>query len=341
MPSQLQPANSEQTTAVLGAGAWGTALGMVLARKGIPTYLWGHLQSEVDQLQADREHKAFLPGIPFPDALLPSGDLEKMVEASPQILIAVPSHAFRATLFRLRPMIRADHKLLWATKGIETQSGKLMHQVFVEELSESQIPCVLSGPSFASEVAKSLPTAVTLASPDEARAHFFAEHFHADTFRTYVSRDIVGVELGGAVKNTLAIAAGIADGLGFGANSRAALITRGLAEMFRLGVAMGGKQETLMGLAGVGDLILTCTDNQSRNRRFGLAIAKGMTAEQALASIGQVVEGYKTTEVVVMLAKKMQIDMPIVEQTYQILFQSKDPRTAVSNLLARSIKLEA
>ena len=341
MANTSQPSLANQTTAVLGAGAWGTALGLVLSRKGIPTYLWGHDPSEVERLQRDREHKAYLPGHPFPDCLMPDFDLAKIIAASKQILLAVPSHGFRSALTALRPLLNAEHKIVWATKGIETGTGLLMHQVFAEVLSNLQIPTILSGPSFATEVAKGLPTAVTLASPDETRAKFFAEHFHTETFRTYVSQDIIGVELGGAVKNILAIASGIADGLGFGANSRAALITRGLAELIRLGVAMGGKQETLMGLAGVGDLILTCTDNQSRNRRFGLAIAKGLSVEQALLSVGQVVEGYKTAEVVVMLAKQWQIDMPIVQQTYQILFQGVNPKAAVTALLSRQLRAES
>ncbi|MET0105235.1 MAG: NAD(P)H-dependent glycerol-3-phosphate dehydrogenase [Sedimenticola sp.] len=320
--------------AVLGAGSWGTALAILLGRNGAEVRLWGHLQSEIDALLADGENRAYIPGIPFPDGIAPTTDLAAAVDGADEVLVVVPSHAFRQSMQRLEPLLGTDTSVSWATKGLEPKSGKLLHQVAQEELGDRPI-AVISGPSFAKEVARGLPTAVTVASTSSAHAERLAEYLHSEVFRAYTSDDIIGLEVGGAAKNVMAIAAGIADGLGFGANTRAALITRGLAEIMRLGLALGGKPETFMGLGGLGDLTLTCTDDQSRNRRMGLALARGLSIEEARAEIGQEVEGVKTAREVHNRAQELGIDMPLSEQTYLVLFQGLDPKTAVHNLMLR------
>ncbi len=325
--------------AVLGAGSWGTALAILLARNGHRVLLWGHLPDAMAALARDRENREFLPGAPFPETLEPTSDLERAL-AAPNLLVAVPSHAFREVLTRLAPALRQGQRLIWATKGLEMATGKLLHQVAAEALPEWLAPALVSGPTFAAEVAAGLPTAATVASPDPDTAEHFAALLRGPSFRAYTSDDIVGLELGGAVKNVLAIAAGISDGLGFGANSRAALITRGLAEMIRLGVALGGRRETFMGLGGVGDLVLTATDDQSRNRRLGLALGQGRSREEAEAEIHQVVEGAETAREIHKLGRDHQVEMPICEQVYRVLYEDLAPRDAVRELLARDPKPE-
>jgi glycerol-3-phosphate dehydrogenase (NAD(P)+) len=256
------------------------------------------------------------------------------------ILVAVPSSAFRSTLENISPLLRADARVFWATKGLEQGSNKLLHQVARDTLGSRFPTAVVSGPSFAAEVARGLPTAVTVASANAEFARDIARNLHNRTFRAYTSDDVVGVELGGALKNVLAIAAGISDGLGFGANARAALVTRGLVEMVRLGVVLGGRRDTLMGLSGLGDLILTCTDNQSRNRRMGLALGQGKTLEQAFAEIKQVVEGVQTAREIYELAKSHAVDMPIVAQVYAVIYEGLPPRDAVQALMEREPKAE-
>ena len=252
--------------------------------------------------------------------------------------MAVPSRAFREVLERVAPLLPV-REIAWATKGFEEDSGKLLHRVAGEVLGE--VACVaISGPSFAGEVALGLPTALTVASPDAVAAGAWVERLHGDTLRAYRSDDLVGVQVGGAVKNVLAIAAGIADGLGFGANARAALITRGLAEVQRLGLALGAQAETFLGLSGMGDLVLTCTDNQSRNRRVGLALAQGSSAGQAEASLGQVAEGVVTARAVRQLAERFGVSMPICREVYRVLYEQRDPREAVQALLAREPSAE-
>ena len=256
------------------------------------------------------------------------------------VLIAVPSQPFRSTLQSIQPFLSQETTITWATKGVEKGSLKPLHQVIEEELGENHPKALLSGPTFAREVAKGLPTAVTIAAESSKTAQSVASLFHSETFRCYTSSDIQGVEIGGATKNILAIAAGIADGLGFGANTRAALMTRGLHELMKLGTALGGQQETFMGLSGLGDLILTCTDDQSRNRRMGLAMGSGATVESAQHSIGQVVEGVDAARDVYQLAQQMGIEMPITEQVMEVLHKQKDPQEAVRNLLQRNRKSE-
>jgi glycerol-3-phosphate dehydrogenase (NAD(P)+) len=326
--------------AVLGAGSWGTALAMQLARNGVETRLWGRDAAHLLAMADERCNTRYLPGVPFPDRLIPSAELSGSLADSDHILLAVPSHAFRSTLKQIAPSLKAGTRLAWATKGLEPGSRRLLHQIIAEELGEGQACAVISGPTFAKEVAKGLPTAVTVASNDETVAAFFASCLHGGAFRAYTASDVTGVELGGACKNVLAIAAGIADGLGFGANTRAALITRGLAEMMRLGVQLGGHPETFMGLAGLGDLVLTCTDDQSRNRRVGLALGRGKSLEAAIESIGQAVEGVKSAPEVYRLAQEHGVEMPITEQVYRVLYEGEAARDAVAALLQREQKAE-
>ncbi|MDG4554560.1 MAG: NAD(P)-dependent glycerol-3-phosphate dehydrogenase [Candidatus Competibacter sp.] len=326
--------------AVLGAGSWGTALALLLARNGHHVRLWGHDPEEVAPLCRERESRRYLPGVPFPSCLSAGADLAEALAGVDLALVAVPSHAYGAILAQLRPLLPVGAGFAWATKGLEHGGGRFLHEVTLEALGLDWPTAVISGPSFAMEVARGLPTAVTVASWDAAHARRVATVLHGSNMRAYTSSDVIGVELGGAVKNVLAIAAGIADGLGFGANARAALITRGLAEMVRLGVAVGGQRETFMGLAGIGDLVLTCTDDQSRNRRFGLAIGRGDSVGAACAAIGQVVEGAATVREALRLARRYNVELPITEQVNAVLYHGQSPRRAVENLLARDPKPE-
>lgn len=326
--------------AVLGAGSWGTALAILLARNGFDTYLWGHNAARLEEMAQRRCNPAYLPDIPFPARLTVRTDLAALAREVTNFLVAVPSHAFRPTLDALAAQVDANITLAWATKGLEPGSCKLLSAAADEVLPQVKAKAIISGPTFAGEVARGLPTAVTVAALEPAVAERVAEWLRCDHLRAYTSTDTIGVQLGGAVKNVLAIAAGISDGLGFGANARAALITRGLAEMTRLGVALGGSLETFMGLAGVGDLILTCTDDTSRNRRVGLALGRGKTLEAILAELGQVAEGVGTAREIRSLAERMGVDMPITEQVYAVLFEGRPARLAVDALLRRDPRRE-
>ena len=319
---------------VLGAGSWGTALAIQLATRQ-DTLLWGHEPDVMATLSASRENNNFLPGIHFPERLGIEADLATAVAASRDLLVVVPSHAFREVICNIKDLLKDDSRIAWATKGLEHGTGKFMSDVLDEELGTQYPAAVVSGPTFALEVARGLPTALTVASHNPTFANEMAARLHGGAMRAYTSDDILGVQLGGTVKNVLAIAAGITDGLELGANSRAALITRGLAEIIRLGDAMGVRRETLMGLSGVGDLILTCTDDLSRNRRLGLALGRGTPLEVAAQEIGQVVEGFNTAREVVQLAHKYRVDMPISDQVYRILHEGLSPQAAEHNLLSR------
>ncbi len=327
---------------VIGAGSYGTSLAISLARNGANVILWGHNPAHMAQIEADRANQEFLPGVAFPSSLLIENDLEKAVQASRDLLVVVPSHVFGIVLHSIKPFLREDSRICWATKGLEPETGRLLKDVAQEQLGEGHALAVLSGPTFAKELAKGLPTAISVASPDPEFVADLQEKIHCSkTFRVYANSDFTGMQLGGAVKNVIAIGAGMSDGIGFGANARTALITRGLAEMTRLGVALGAQPETFMGMAGLGDLVLTCTDNQSRNRRFGLALGEGKDVDTAQDEIGQVVEGYRNTKEVWMLSERMGVEMPIVEQIYKVLYQGKDARMAAQDLLARDKKAEA
>ena len=324
---------------VLGAGSWGTALALSLARNGQQVSLWSHRAEQVMQMQALLGNPDYLPGVVFPQQLQAVGDLESVVADADQLLIAVPSHAFDQICQQLQGVISADLGIAWATKGFAIGGHRLIQQVATEILGERPM-AMISGPSFAKEVALELPTALTVAANQAEFGQLWAALLHGNNMRAYTSNDLVGVQVCGAVKNVLAIAAGVADGLGFGANARAALVTRGLVEMQRLGLSLGAELETFSGLAGLGDLLLTCTDNQSRNRRAGLALAKGLSREQAQAEIGQVVEGIRSVVEVRAMAAREQVEMPITEQVFQIVHQGADPMAAVQSLLARESKAE-
>ena len=331
---------SKAPVAVLGAGSWGTALAMLIARNGRQTYLWGQDAARMANMAHERENVQYLPGIPLPDKLQIREDLHELLTATNRFLVAVPSHAFRSILKHLHDGLGSGTTLAWATKGLEPGSGKLLGEVVLEELGESVSRAVVSGPTFAREVAINLPTALTVAADQAGVADEVASWLHCDRVRAYTSDDLKGVQLGGAIKNVLALAAGISDGLGFGANARAALITRGLAELTRLGVAMGGKTETFMGLTGAGDLILTCTDDQSRNRRVGIGLGKGRSLSEILGDIGQEAEGVATSRELYHLAKSLGVDMPITEQVYRVIHDNLSPQEAVEALLSRDSKPE-
>jgi len=326
---------------ILGAGSYGTALAICFARNGHQTLLWGRDSEHVAEMAASRANHKYLPDSVFPPSLELEADLEKAVTASDNILLVVPSHAFGDMLVQIKPMLRKTARVAWATKGLDHKTGRLLQDVARDILGSDIALAVLSGPTFAKEMAAGLPTAISLSSTDQGFAGELSDLLHCEkTFRVYNNSDFIGVQLGGAVKNVVAIGAGMADGIGFGANARTALITRGLAEMTRLGIALKADPATFMGMAGLGDLVLTCTDNQSRNRRFGLALGGGDSVEHAMAAIGQVVEGYRNTKEVYMLAQRMGVEMPIVEQVYQVLYCGKNAKLAASDLLSREKKYE-
>jgi glycerol-3-phosphate dehydrogenase (NAD(P)+) len=327
--------------AVIGAGSWGTALAIQFARAGRPTRLWGRDHAQLAVMQAARRNTRYLPDATFPENLQVEPQLANALAGCSDILIAAPSHVFRSLLQQLQPLLQPSMRLAWATKGFELSTGKLPHQVAADVIGATRPMAVLSGPTFAREVGAGLPTAMTVAASHAEYAMALAKSISGHNFRAYTSTDIVGVEVGGAVKNVLAIGASISDGLGFGANTRIAVITRGLVEMTRLGLALGAQRETFMGLAGLGDLVLTCTDNQSRNRRFGLAFAAGKSAAQAQTEIGQVVEGIAASRAVMEVATRHQVDMPICQQVFRMLHEGLAPLEAVKQLMSRDIKAEA
>jgi glycerol-3-phosphate dehydrogenase (NAD(P)+) len=324
---------------VIGAGSWGTALAIQCARAGHPTRLWGRDAALMDAMRRARRNERYLPDAPFPQTLDVIADLSPALRGARDVLIAVPSSAFRAVLLEIRPHLDEGTRLSWATKGFERQTGLLPHQVAAEILGDRP-GAVLSGPTFASEVGAGLPTAMTVASRDPEFARELALRLSGPKFRAYLQSDIVGVEVGGAVKNVIAIGAGIADGMGFGANTRVALITRGLAEMTRLGLALGAERTTFMGLAALGDLVLTCTDDQSRNRRLGLALGAGRSLEDAQRAIGQVVEGATAASAVRLVAEREGVDMPICLEVYRIMHEARPVRDALQALMGREVRSE-
>lgn len=327
-------------TLVLGAGAWGTALAMALARNGHETYLWGRDKQQLQSMQADRCNAAYLPGIEFPAALQIQSDLQTGVSQAKHVLVSVPSNSFFALLQQIQPWLPPATLVSWATKGLTPQTGTFLEDTASQVLGPDHPLAVISGPSFAAEVACNLPTALTVASRDAMFANALAGALHGNSLRAYTSSDVVGVQIGGTVKNVLAIAAGISDGLQNGANARAALLTRGMAEIMRLATVLGAEPQTMFGLSGIGDLILTCTDDQSRNRRLGLAIGQGMTVAEAIQAVGKTVEGMHAAREVLLRAQQAGIEMPIVEQVCKVLFEGYDPRQSVQALLCREPKAE-
>lgn len=325
---------------VLGAGSWGTALAIQFARGGGPTVLWGRAEDEPELLARIRRNERYLPGAEFPPALAIEPDLKRAMASGEDVVLAVPSGVLRLMLKQIKPMLGPKARVAWASKGFELATGKLPHQVAHEVLGADVPTAVLSGPTFAGEVGQGLPTAIAVASTNGAFALALAERISSGAFRAYTQSDIVGVEIGGAVKNVIAIAAGVSDGLGYGSNSRVFIITRGLAELMRLGVALGANRETLMGLAGLGDLVLTCTDDQSRNRRFGRALAAGKATDAAIEEIGQVVEGFHAAKAVRAVAKEHGVDMPICEHVYRVLHEGAAVREVIESLLKRGVTPE-
>jgi glycerol-3-phosphate dehydrogenase (NAD(P)+) len=312
----------------------------LLARHGYPTVLWGRDPIQVAAIADRHENPRYLPGVALPDSLHASTDLGACVRGAELVLVVTPSHAFNETLHALAPHRRAGAGVAWATKGFEPGSGRFLHEVAAEILGEGVPLAVVTGPSFAKEVAQGLPTAVTVHSDDEHFAQLVAEALHGPAFRAYTGSDMLGAELGGAMKNVLAVATGIADGMQLGLNARAGLITRGLNEMLRLNVALGGRAETLMGLAGLGDLVLTCTGDLSRNRRLGLALGGGESIAGAVARIGQVVESVQTVDEVMRLADRHGIELPISSLVQKVLHEDITPREGLKIILAREQKPE-
>lgn len=326
-----------ETIAILGAGSWGTAVAIHLAKVGHRALLWGHNPQQVQFMAMERMNSKFLPDIAFPDGLTPVSDLNYCIQNAQHVIIAVPSHAFASVLSQ---MDKPATGVSWLTKGVDPQNNKLLSELVAERFGDSFPMAIISGPSFAKEVASFLPTALTIAGNNLEYQKELHQLLHHDNIRVYLSDDLIGVQLCGAVKNVLAIACGISDGLGYGANAKAALITRGLAEMSRLGLCLGAKQDTFIGLAGVGDLILTCTDNQSRNRRFGLLLGDGMSIVKAEETVGQVVEGKHNAAQICAIAKNNSIEMPICEQVNALLQSIITPQQAVYNLMNRPARDE-
>jgi len=334
-----RPAN-EVPVAVIGAGSWGTALAIQFARGGRTVRLWGRDREQLAAMAVSRCNERYLGGVRFPQSVQVEPQLTQALAGARDVLVVVPSQAFRSVLRELSPLLGSRMHVAWATKGFEQESLRLPHQIAREVLGAGRGIAVLSGPTFAREVGAGLPTAMTVASPDAAYARSLARELSSANFRAYTSTDILGVEIGGAVKNALAVGAGLSDGLGFGANTRVALITRGLKEMTRLGLALGAQAETFMGLAGLGDLVLTCTDDQSRNRRFGLLLAAGRSAESALAEIGQAVEGYAAARAILAVAAHARVEMPLCTMVYRVLFENLPAKEAVRELMSRPIRAE-
>ncbi|GAC1632682.1 MAG: NAD(P)H-dependent glycerol-3-phosphate dehydrogenase [Nevskia sp.] len=333
--------SGKKPIAVLGAGAFGTALAIQLARRGNPAFLWGRDATDMATMQESRENARYLRGCALPAALTATADLAKAVAESSDLVIATPSPTLRETCERLRPLLRPAQGIACAAKGLEPGSGRLAHEVIGEVLGAGRAIAIISGPTFAKELGIGLPTSVTVAANDPAFAERMAIAFHGDGFRAYTSDDMIGVEIGGAAKNVLAIAVGIADGLGLGANTRAAMITRGLNEIARLAAALGANPATLMGLAGLGDLVLTCTDNQSRNRRYGIQLGQGATPDEAKATLEGVVEGVRAAPEVLRLARRLGVDMPLHEMAGAVIAGTVSPVEAVQRLAERPLRAEA
>jgi glycerol-3-phosphate dehydrogenase (NAD(P)+) len=329
---------SQEAIAVIGAGSWGTALATVLARNGQTVHLWDKDEASLKDMNENRRNSRYIPEAILSDKIKVCFDLETALKGVEDVLFVVPSHVFDVALQDCLPFLTPTARIAWATKGLDPK-GELLH-IVAEKILGKRSFAILSGPSFAKEVALGMPTAVNLASNDTRFAKDLAARFHQPFFNIYPTDDLIGVSLGGVVKNVLAVAVGISDGIEFGANARAALIIRGLAEMMVLGEAMGAKKETLMGLAGCGDVILTCTDNQSRNRRFGLALASGLSADKALQSIGQVVEAVYNVDQLCRLAEIYHVELPIVKQMFRVIREGVSPKEALGSFFHPATKFD-
>ncbi len=325
--------------AVIGSGGWGTAIAILLAKKGCNVYLWSWIQEETDRLNRDRENTEFLPGVKFPENITCTHDIGECTDGAELIITAAPSPATRTTAKQLAPRVRDGQRLINISKGLEEGTLLRLSQVYKEEIPHAEVS-VMSGPSHAEEVSRGLPTTNVVASENLETAKFIQDIFMDDMFRVYTSTDIAGVELGGALKNVIALCAGISDGLGYGDNTKAALMTRGLAEISRLGAAMGANEKTFMGLSGVGDLIVTCTSMHSRNRRAGILLGQGKSLRETLDTVHMVVEGVNTAKAAYEMAKRYGVEMPIVEEANNILYNGADAREAVLRLMTREKREE-
>lgn len=324
---------------IIGAGSWGTALAVLLHKNGHKVTVWSIVEAEIEMLQKEHEHKDKLPGVKLPEDMVFTTNLEEAVKDKEVLVLAVPSPYTRTTAHNMAPLVREGQIIVNVAKGIEENSLLTLSQIIEEEIPQAVV-AVLSGPSHAEEVGRGIPTTIVVGARKKATAEYLQNIFMNEVFRVYISPDMLGIELGAALKNVVALAAGIADGLGYGDNTKAALITRGIAEIARLGMAMGGKIETFSGLTGIGDLIVTCASMHSRNRRAGILIGKGYTMEQAMAEVKMVVEGVYSAKAAMGLAAKYDVQLPIIEQVNNILFQGMPVDEAVRNLMLRDKKIE-
>lgn len=325
--------------AIMGAGSWGTALALLLHKNGHEVTVWSIKEEEVELLKAKREHTSKLPGVKLPKDMLFTSDMESAVLGKEFVVLAVPSPFTRSTAKKMKPYVAAGQILVNVAKGIEETTLMTLSEQIEEEIPQAEV-AVLSGPSHAEEVGRGLPTTVVIGAKTKETAEFLQQAFMDEVFRVYISPDILGIELGGSLKNVIALAAGIADGLGYGDNTKAALITRGIKEIARLGVAMGGAVESFSGLTGIGDLIVTCASVHSRNRKAGYLIGQGRSMQEAMDEVKMVVEGVYSTKAAVALGKKYEIDLPIIKQVNAVLFEGKDAGTAVKELMMRDGKAE-
>lgn len=325
---------------VIGAGSWGTALAILLANNGHETTLWSHRREQAEELAVTREHKAKLPGVELPKEMEITSDLEASLLEKDVVVLAVPSVAVRSTAKKMKPYIKEGQLIVNVAKGIEEHTLTTLTDIIEEEIPGSHA-CVLSGPSHAEEVSRGLPTTCVVGAKDKKTAEYLQTVFMSPVFRVYISPDILGIELGGALKNVIALAAGTADGLGYGDNTKAALITRGISEIARLGIAMGATAETFYGLSGIGDLIVTCASKHSRNRKAGFLMGQGKNMQQAMDEVKMVVEGVYSAKAGLELSRKYQVEMPIIEQVNRVLFEEKDPALAVQELMVRDKKIES
>ena len=326
-------------TGVIGAGSWGTALALALHNNGHEVVLWSHSKTSVESLLKNRELVGKLPGVKIPEAIRITNDLEEAITGMDMLVLAVPSACIRSTAHNMAPYVADGQLIVCVSKGIEESTLKIMTEVIEDEIPNCRA-AVLSGPSHAEEVSRGLPTTVVAGAHDRETAEHIQNLFMNQVFRVYTSPDMLGIELGGALKNVIALAAGIADGLGYGDNTKAALITRGIAEMSRIGTAMGGRQETFNGLSGIGDLIVTCASVHSRNRKAGYLMGQGRTMREAMDEVKMVVEGVYSAKAAVALARKYNIEIPIIEQVNKVLFEDKSPKEAVTELMLRDKKIE-
>lgn len=324
---------------IIGAGSWGIALALLLNKNGHQVTVWSIVAAEIEMLNTEREHKDKLPGVKLPDDICFTTKLEEATSESDLLVLAVPSPYIRSTSSMLKPFVKQNQMIVNVAKGIEEVTFMTLSQIVEEEIPQADV-AVLSGPSHAEEVGRGIPTTIVVGAKTKKTAEFIQNTFMSEVFRVYISPDVLGIELGAALKNVVALAAGIADGLGYGDNTKAALITRGIAEIARLGTAMGGKYETFAGLSGIGDLIVTCASKHSRNRKAGMLIGQGMTMDQAMKEVKMVVEGVYSTKAAIGLAEKYGIDLPIIEQVNEVLFHGKPADVAVKDLMIRDKKLE-